>query len=235
MAKKGINKKKTGFMVTDNERFKVILHDARLISLGKLQMVRSKIGTSQPDLAAIEQDLEGTANRFNDPVLWMNPIPFEEDEITGFILRIDQCNPADLQGFIELLRGLLAYLKDNVLKNSMAVLELSPMTTFNLKVLDALLMTQRNISGRKVFFKNHGIDLDTDPQFLSMQQEQMPILAEYRKVLTQNQVQSTEMDVIVFNRIAVSIKGATVLQKFLAFYGMFTSSMKSKLPKEVNV
>lgn len=85
-------------------------------------------------------------------------------------------------------------------------------TDFNLKVLDSLLIAQRNITGRKTFFKNQGVDLDTNSQFVPLQQAQIPVLAAYRSALNNNQVQSTESDVLIFKRIGEGIKRYRIVE-----------------------
>ncbi|MBK9014714.1 MAG: hypothetical protein IPM82_11900 [Saprospiraceae bacterium] len=87
---------------------------------------------------------------------------------------------------------------------------------FNLKVLDALQQAQRNIGGRKIFFKrNQGVDLDEHPTFIPMQAEQRPVYVEYRRVLINDEVQSTESDVLIFRRICDAIKAIHGAGKFL--------------------
>lgn len=218
-------------MTTDNERFKVILHDARLISLSKFQMVEAKFGATNADLIALGKEIDTSVGLFNDPAVWVSPIPFEEDQITTFMIEIDQCDPNDLPNFLKLMRSFLTYLKDKVMKASREERRTNAITDFNLKVLDSLLIAQRNITGRKTFFKNQGVDLDTNSQFVPLQQAQIPVLAAYRSALNNNQVQSTESDVLIFKRIGEGIKQSTVLSKFLSFYGMLTNTMKSKLPQ----
>ncbi|NUQ25548.1 MAG: hypothetical protein HUU34_16500 [Saprospiraceae bacterium] len=219
-------------MTTDNERFKVILHDARLISLSKFQMVEAKFGATNADLIALGKEIDTSVGLFNDPAVWASPIPFEEDQIAAFMVEIDQCDPGDLPGYLKLMRRFLAYLKDNVLKASSEERKSVSISDFNLKVLDALLTTQRNITGRKMFFKNQGIDLDTNAQFIPMQKAQAEVLSVYRNALNNNTVQSTEMDAVLFKRIGDFIKQATLLPNFLNFYGMFTTSMKNKIPHQ---
>ncbi len=217
-------------MQTDNQRFKILLHDARVICLNKLQMVQAKFGASQADLTALAKEMDTTTGHFNNPVLWMNPIPFEEAEIMDYVLKIDSSDPADLPGFLGLMRQFIAYLEDKVLKAPLESALAITVSDFNLKVLDALLIAQRNIAGRKVFFRNQGTDLDTHADFIPLQQAQTSVLVSYRKALNENTVQSTESDVIIFDRIAEGIKKSDVLTKFFDFYKMLTSTMKSKLP-----
>ncbi|MBL7794816.1 MAG: hypothetical protein JNK77_20940 [Saprospiraceae bacterium] len=220
-------------MTTDNERFKVILHDARLISLSKFQMVEAKFGATNADLIALSKEIDTSVGLFNDPAVWVSPIPFEEEEITTYLVKIDASDPNDLPQYLKLMRDFLAYLKNKVLKASSDVRKSVSISDFNLKVLDALNIAQRNVVGRKQFFKNKGIDLDAKPQFITLQKAQSETLSAYRSVLNNNQVQSTELDVMLFKRIGEGIKQATQVQPFMNFYGMLTTSMKSKIPQQV--
>lgn len=220
-------------MTTDNERFKVILHDARLISLSKFQMVEAKFGATNADLIALGKEIDTSVGLFNDPAVWVSPIPFEEEEITTYLVKIDASDPNDLPQYLKLMRDFLAYLKNKVLKASSDVRKSVSISDFNLKVLDALNVAQRNVVGRKQFFKNKGIDLDAKPQFITLQKAQSETLSAYRSVLNNNQVQSTELDVMLFKRIGEGIKQATQVQPFMNFYGMLTTSMKSKIPQQV--
>lgn len=217
-------------MKTDNERFKVILTDAKLICLSKYNLVEAKFGADNAEVAAIKTEMDATVGHFDNPALWLSPIPFDEDAITGFVVKIDQCDPADLTTFLTDLRSFIKYLQDTVLKAPIAAMESTDITDFNLKVLDELLQAQRNIGGRKAFFKNNGTDLDAHPPFITLQDEQRPVLEEYRRVLKANEVTATESDVLIFKRIAAAIQQSTVLEKFLLVYAMLTSTMKAKIP-----
>lgn len=219
-------------MKIDNERFKVILTDAKLICLSKYNLVEAKFGADHADVAAIKTEMDTTTGHFDNPALWLSPIPFDEDAITGFIVKIDQCDPSDLPLFLTELRGFIKYLQNTVLKAPIAAMETTDINDFNLKVLDELLQAQRNVGGRKAYFKNQGTDLDNHPPFVVLQDEQRPILEEYRRVLRTNEVQSTESDVLIFKRIAAAIHQSTILAKFLLVYAMLTSTMKAKLPAE---
>jgi hypothetical protein len=217
-------------MKTDNERLKVILHDAKLICMSKLQMVQGKFGATHPHVDDINKKMNKAISVFDNPVLWMRPIPFEENDMTNFVVKIDLCDPADLTLFVTEMGNFIKYLEIKVLKDPLANMEASDISDFNLKVLDALLQNQRNIGGRKVFFKNQGIDVDNHPQFIPLRDEQEPILVEYRRVLNKNEVQSTESDVSIFKMIGNAIQQATELTKFFDIYKMFTTAMKRKLP-----
>lgn len=68
-------------MTTDNERFKVILHDARLIRpKNKVQMAQAIFGATNADLIALGKEIDTSVGLFNDPAVWVSPIPFEEDD-----------------------------------------------------------------------------------------------------------------------------------------------------------
>lgn len=222
-------------MTTDNERFKTILHDARLICLNKLQQVQAQFGKEHTEVAALESEMNAVIGHFDNPALWLNPIPFDEMEITTYITQVDATNPGDLPSFKENVRNFIAYLNDQVLKAPISSMESNNTSDFNLKVLDALTQCQRNIGGRKVFFKNQGTDLDNDPAFQEKQNEQRPAMDRYREALKTNEVQSVESDWIIFNRISEAIRQATVLVQFFAIYDLLTKTIKSKLPPEKEV
>lgn len=217
-------------MKTDNERLKVILHDAKLICMSKLQMVQVKFGATHPQVDDINKKMNKAIGFFDNSLLWMRPIPFEENDITEFVMKIDLCDPADLTLFVTEMVNFINYLEVKVLKGPLANMEAFDISDFNLRVLDALLQNQRNIGGRKLFFKNQGIDVDNHPQFIPLRNEQEPIITEYRRVLNENEVQSTESDVSIFKLIGNAIQQTTELTKFFDIYKMFTTAMKKKLP-----
>jgi hypothetical protein len=218
-------------MKTDNERLKLIIHDVRLIYLSKLQLVQSVHGISNADIVALSTEMQTAINHFDNPTLWMAPIPFDDDKITSAIVAIDTCPPTDLPKFFEAVRTSIDSLKSEVITLPVAEIVNTLTSDFNLKVLDALQQAQRNIGGRKIFFKrNQGVDLEKDPTFIPMQAEQRPVSTEYRRALTNNEVQSTESDVLIFRRIGDAIQQSTLLGKFFSAYQMLTNSMRSKLP-----
>ncbi|MBL7827366.1 MAG: hypothetical protein JNJ57_12085 [Saprospiraceae bacterium] len=218
-------------MKTDNERLKVILHNARLVCISKFQMVQSNFGAANADLIGINQKMDDIMGKFNNPSFWATPIPFEETDITQRMLMVDICPPNDLPGFKKGMNDFVDYLDKKILNGAAATGNLETLISdANLKVLNALTACQRNVAGRKIFFRNQGVDLDKTPDFLNRQQKQTPVMAEYRRVLNENEVQATDSDEIVFKAIADGIKSSTVLVQFYQFYDMLTATMKSKLP-----
>lgn len=219
-------------MTTDNERFKVILHDARLISLSKFQMVEAKFGATNADLIALGKEIDTSVGLFNDPAVWVSPIPFEEEKITQYMIEIDAADPGDLNKFLKLMRDFMAYLKDEVLKASRIERKSVSVSDFNQKVLNAIRIAHQNIDGRKAFFKNRGIDLSTNPQFITLQKDQQETWATYRNALVNNIVQSKETDVLIFKTIGGSIKQSTQVANFLNYYAKLTETMKKKIPQQ---
>ncbi|HFA51142.1 MAG TPA: hypothetical protein ENJ95_19195 [Bacteroidetes bacterium] len=219
-------------MKTDNERLKVILHDAKLICFSKFHLVQAKFGETNAEVAAIKKEMDGVIGHFDNPALWLSPIPFDEDKLTDFFIKIDGDDPADLPVFLLHMRSFIGYLDEKVLKKPLAEMEATDTSHFNAKVLDALTQVQRNTGGRKVFFKNNGTDVDAHPDFIPLQEEQRPVIAEYRRVLASNEVDAVESDVLIFKRIGEAIQQAVVLAKFFALYKKFTTTMKNKLPAE---
>lgn len=226
-------------MKTDNNRLKIILHDAKLICLSKFQVLKAKYGDTHPEIDAINKQMNKTISSFDNATLWAFQIPFEENDITTLIVKIDLCDTDDLSGFITSIRNLIFYLEHELLDLSQFITRSietdtasSEISDFNLKVLDAISQNQRNIGGRKQYFKNQGIDVDNHPDFIPLSKEHEPVYTEYRKVLTANVVQSTESDVTLFKRIGDAIQQTTELTKFFDIYKLFTEVMKKKLPKD---
>lgn len=217
-------------MKTDNKRFQEILHQARLTCLGKFQMVQAKAGVNNADLITLKKEMDETTARFDNPAIWTVQIPFDEDKILNFVLAIDSVNPADLAQFLTDMRSLMTYLNDEVVTVSTEAANRALPSGMNQQVLNSITVAQRNITGRKTFFKNRGTDLDTDATFIPLQETQRTVMASYRKALNGNTVESTERDVNIFNMIGGSIATATELTAFFNRYKALTKAMNDRLP-----
>ena len=220
-------------METNNERLKLILHDAKLICLSKFQIVQSVHGTSNSELKKLKKEMDTAIQRYDNPTLWLYPIPFDEVATTLHVVQIDSCPTNNLETYAQVVRDFIQFLIKIVADIPVAEASMSETSDFNLKVLNVLTQVQRNVGGRKVYFKNNqNVDLDKDPKFVPMQEEQRPIQTDYRKALTENAVAATESDVLIFNRISENIRQSTVLDKFFMLYQMHTDTMKAKLPAD---
>jgi hypothetical protein len=226
-------------MKTDNNnRLKVILYNAKLISLSKLQKVQARYGDTHPEIDAVNKQMIKTISSFDNPTLWAYPIPFEENDITTLIVKISLCNPDNLSGFIQDMRNFIFYLEHELLDSPQPTTRSIETDTpsaetsdFNVNVLDAILKNKRYIDGRKQHFKNQGIDVDNHPDFIPLRNEHEPVYTEYRRVLKANLVQSDLIDVETFQLIGNAIQQSTLLPKFFYIYKVFTDTMKELLPK----
>ncbi|MEO1258631.1 MAG: hypothetical protein AAFZ15_07530 [Bacteroidota bacterium] len=217
-------------MKTNNERFKVILTNAKLISLSKFKLVKAANGATNPEIAALTKEIDTVLAHFDNPEIWTHPLDFDEAKIAGFVSDIDGVDPKNLTKFASDVRSFITYLDGEVLKVPLANAETTDITDFNAKVLNALSQTQQKIGGRKKFFKNNGIDLDSNPAFQTLSQQQNTALTTYRQALRDNKVSSKQTDVLVFQMLGNSIQVATELAPFLGLFEKLTTTIQGKLP-----
>jgi hypothetical protein len=104
---------------------------------------------------------------------------------------------------------------------------------FNLLVLDRLRLIAQQLDERRAFFKKQGLDLDEEPYFIVLREEQEPVSTQYRAALRFNEVQSTAADLRVFeltHRVMAVVGDFTALFKV---YKGLTDNMRKRLPETI--
>jgi hypothetical protein len=225
-------------MPSDNQRLKVLLQDARIICTNKFRSIQAVHGVENTELAQLKLQLETVIQRFDDPALWANPVPFDESTISIQMLKIDICDTSHIRQFADLASTLVstfeAFFTPPTLLNPLAMsapISVARTSDMNIRVLNELNICQRNVGERKKFFRREqNLELDSDPRFVPKQKEQRKVQSTYRQALTDNQVLATDSDLAVFERISTTIGQSIDLENFFAIYEMHTETMRSKVP-----
>ncbi|KAA3620977.1 MAG: hypothetical protein DWQ02_28485 [Bacteroidetes bacterium] len=215
----------------NNDQFKSVLHDAKLICRTKFNAVKAIHGENNTQVVNIQNELKSVYRQFDDPAVWSQVLAFDHTKIMNLILKVGIADPNDLANFIKVTTDLLNLLKDEVLKAPLEKISQMAPSDWNLKTLDALRLTNQRIAGRERYFKNHGQDLSQNAEFKQIDQAYDVRAAEYRMLLNSNGVQSNQTDVILITRFGEMMKQSTAVPVFLGLYKGLSDYVNSKIPR----
>lgn len=214
----------------DNEQFKTVLHDAKLICRQKFEAVKENFGQDNTDVITIQDELKSVYGQFDNPAVWSQQLTYDQTEIMSLILKVGVADPSDLDNFLKVTRDLLKLLKEDILKEPLAAIAMMLPSDWNTKTLDALRLTHQRIAGRETYFKNHGQDLSQNAQFKKIDEEHDIRAAAYRLALNGNIIESSQTDVILITRYGELIKAAVAVPIFITLYKGFSDFVKNELP-----
>lgn len=214
----------------NNDQFKTVLHDAKLICRTKFNAVKAIHGENNTEVTSIHNELKAVYRQFDNPDVWSQVLSFDHSKIMNLILKVGVADPNDLPNFIKVTTDLLNLLKDEVLKEPLEKISQMQPSDWNLKTLDALRLTHQRIAGRERYFKNHGQDLSQNAEFVAIDEAHTVRAAEYRMLLNTNGVQSNQTDVILITRFGEMIKQSTAVPTFLGLYKGLSDFVKTKIP-----
>lgn len=150
-------------------------------------------------------------------------------ELKEQITTLDVLDPSQFNEYITLLESFLKYLREDVLVDLKREENNNQIEDWNLKVLDALRMLGRKITGRKRFFNNLGTDLNNDPIY----KQHRISRKDYRQKLKNNTIHSVATDEIVLNKFSDDIADLTVLTTFTEMLGKTNTFMDKKRTIEI--
>lgn len=164
-------------------------------------------------------------------VLLIQPSSFESEipAIDKLVLEtqittVDVLDPSQFNEYLVVMESFLTYLKEKVLIHIQSQVEENAIGDWNLKVLDALRMLQRKITGRKRHFDNHGADLGNNAIYKYHKMARK----DYREKLKKNTIQSLATDEIVLNNFQEEIIDLTVLTSFIEILEKTNTFMDKK-------
>lgn len=102
---------------------------------------------------------------------------------------------------------------------------------FNLQVLDRLRLISQQLDERRAFFKKQGLNLDEEPYFIVLKDEQEPVRTRYRTALRFNEVQSTAADLRVFELTHKAMAAVADFTSLFKVYKGLTDNMRKRLPE----
>ncbi len=215
----------------NNDQFKSVLHDAKLICRTKFNAVKVIHGENNTEVVNIQNELKSVYRQFDDPAVWSQVLAFDHTKIMNLILKVGIADPNDLPNFIKVTTDLLNLLKNEVLQGPLEKISQMAPSDWNLKTLDALRLTNQRIAGRERYFKNHGQDLSQNAEFRQIDETYDVRAAEYRMLLNSNGVQSNQTDVILITRFGEMMKQSTAVPVFLGLYKGLSDYVNSKIPR----
>lgn len=215
----------------NNDQFKSVLHDAKLICRAKFNAVKAIHGENNTQVVNIQNELKSVYRQFDDPAVWSQVLAFDHTKIMNLILKVGVADPNDLPNFIKVTTDLLNLLKDEVLKAPLEKISQMAPSDWNLKTLDALRLTNQRIAGRERYFKNHGQDLSQNAEFKQIDEAYNVRVAEFRMLLNTNGIQSNQTDVILITRFGEMMKQSTAVPVFLGLYKGLSDYVNSKIPR----
>ena len=217
----------------NNERLKVIIHDAKLICRTKFKKVEEKFGADNTDVLAIKQEIKHHFAHFDNPDFWLNDISFNEQMLWHHILKINIADPADMSNFLTVTRAFLTFLNEDVIKKPAEALTNIVTSDFNLRTINALNKSNLKINGRKTFFKNQGKDLSQNTEFVTLETKHKNCHDNYKKCLKKNTIEAKQTDIIIINRFGEAISKIVTVPIFINFYKSFYKFVDGKIPVTV--
>jgi hypothetical protein len=214
----------------NNDQFKTVLHDARLICRSKFNAVKAIHGENNTEVVNIQNDLKDVYRQFDNPAVWTQSLTYDHMEVMNLILKVGVADPNDLANFLKVTKELLDVLEEEVLKDPLEKIREMQPSDWNVKVLNAMRRTHQRIAGREVYFRNRGQDPHHDPEYVTMDTNHKEKAAEYRILLNTNGVQSTESDEILISGFGELIKKSEVYIQFKGLYKGYADFIVTKIP-----
>ncbi|MEO0779468.1 MAG: hypothetical protein AAFW73_16400 [Bacteroidota bacterium] len=188
-----------------NDPLKALLRNARLIWKVKARQLQSDLAEDQAEVQTINEQLTHFFGHLSNPKLWSEPVTYQTSDIAQHILDISAVRSDDVEGYLTATRQFLQIMQDQVLPTALQRVATTPTLPWNLRTIDALNQTTRSIEDRLDTYASQGTDLRQDPAFLALANRQAGLLANYRELLTNNAIESTQSKVNTINRWKATI------------------------------
>ncbi len=212
-------------MPQDTQLMSLLERAKKVCSNKHTQVAASLIGTPSTKFS----DLNNEQNSLF--LLLIQPSSFDSEiqaidklDLEAQITAVDVLDPSQFNEYLTVMESFITYLKEKVLVHLQNQGDENLTNDWNLKLLDALRMLQRKITGRKRHFNNLGADLRNDPTY----KYHRVARKDYREKLKNNTIQSLATDEIVLNNFREEIIDLTVLTTFIEILERTNTFMDKK-------
>lgn len=247
-------------MPLNNLGLKLTLHDIKLICRHKFFLAQTIHGFNHPQIESAILDVKTTFRAFDHSEIWLQPIHYDALRLMEVMIQLDRVPVFDLEAFIDAVDDLIMMLQNEILSPpEAAAAEPEPepeiaadrstemeetsaesaeesaeiiISDFNLKVLNQLMLNQRNIRNKERVFKRKGEDLSQDTAYQATKKDCRAQIRVYRNCLKTNAVDSAATDIIIFEEIGRAVKNVLTVALFQQVVKKYSEVVHSKLPVE---
>ena len=234
--------------MTGNSLLKNILFDAKLICTHKMNSITTFLKNKETstnngqvvekelkELAKINAELLIILKYFDNPDVWLKPIEFDQVKFTEYVNKIDATDITKWQPFKQNMEAIIGFIKEHFQINFDREVEVdeinATMANLNLETIEVLRLSRHAIDGRISFFKGQGIDMVNHVVFQKTNSDRKKLWKEYKKLLSDNQINSTEQHLRMLNRVKLVIPGITEFPKLIQLNTSYINFIKPQIPQ----
>jgi len=187
------------------------------------------------ELAKINAELLIILKYFDNPDVWLKPIEFDQVKFTEYVNKIDATDITKWQPFKQNMEAIIGFIKEHFQINFDREVEVdeinATMANLNLETIEVLRLSRHAIDGRISFFKGQGIDMVNHVVFQKTNSDRKKLWKEYKKLLSDNQINSTEQHLRMLNRVKLVIPGITEFPKLIQLNTSYINFIKPQIPQ----
>ncbi len=231
-----------------NSLLKNILFDAKLICTHKMYSITTFLKSKETstnngqiveeelkELAKINTELVIILKYFDNPDIWLKPIEFDQVKFTEQVNKIDATDTTEWQPFKQNIEAFIDFMKAHFQINFDREIEVDElnvtMANLNLETIEVLRLSRDAIDGRISFFKGQGIDVANHAGFQKTNTERKKLWKEYKKLLSENQIISTEQHLRMLNRVKLVVPGIIEFPKMIQLNTSYINFIKPQIPQ----
>lgn len=218
-------------MPANNEKFVVLLADAKSLCQAKLNAFTLVRGEEDEPLQKLSSEAHQTYEAFSDPKFKLVTFTFDEFKIRSFLGDIDVIETDKFTDFETKLGEMLQFLKETALKEAIAAKTQLSVDVINAEILATLTQCATKITQRINKFESAvpKVNILNDASYQRTNARYEHFRGKYRTMLKDKTIQGTESDVISINNRAESIATAPKKTDFLDQFGKLTDFIHGKV------
>lgn len=212
-----------------NENFILLLEESRSTCSLKLETYKNQLGQDHAELKKTKERAKRTYEAFRNPKFFFVSFGFDETRIREFLININEASDENFAGFAQELNKMLKFLEDTTLKEAVKAVSTRNTTVINAEILAELSVCSTKITKRINSFIAAGLPLRRDPQFLSLEEDQLALKTTYRNQLKNNTIKGTESHTLHIKNLGNIIALSTERLQFYKLYERLTDFLKSQI------
>ncbi|MCB9283564.1 MAG: hypothetical protein H6563_05765 [Lewinellaceae bacterium] len=221
-------------MSADNTQLKSLVQEAKDACRVKVDALIAQLGSDDPDVIDIVQNLENTFEKFKVEGIWLHPIEFDPLQFVQHILTIRTLPDGALDELQTEVENLTTFLEDNILQESLRWLNHASTSDWNIKMLEAMRLIRGNITRKKKSMADSGDDPMENEEFQEEDDRFNNQIDDYRAKLKNNEIDTNQNDlkmVALYDRLIGVVE--TVVQ-FTGAYKLLNDFIEKKINGNAN-
>jgi len=207
-----------------------ILTNAKQINFHKYQLVQQfSNGNKASELDTIKKELDEIFAPTEQPSFYLNPPELDPIAIAQHIVVINLLNPKELEEYLLKITAFVEFMKTKVLINVEEEAAILP-SDWNARTMNALMIMNRKVAGRKRVFLAQDPNLPNDPDYATVTDLHKELCTSYLDLLETNQIQSDASDVSVLNMFTTILPTIEILLDFINQMKQINQFVNGKIP-----